>query len=392
MSNAACLINEQLMNAFIGKYYETNKSSFTGSQVESDLGIEFDYSVNGTPVLSLTQNIQLEESIGSTTPSFSISMNPVLVNLYSYQDGKKGDLIKSSSFLMVFSGVFALSGNKINVVHLTAKVTGDEDERMMNYVVNRKVVPELEQKLSGIDFPEGFDVLGSSVNIKPLGITKNENLLWLDISINGGGGTTSISLGNQSPQLAVGLNNDAIQRILDSFGMFPMNKSYHSSDSAFGFGYSADFSAYINKPVISLNGNSAVAHVSISPHLDLTVKNWIKNFHLHPGLPQVNAGVNIHLSAEGNNAVLRLNLASLEFNFHSSWPWPFSKFEEAIMGWISSAVKGQVASAIESALSGVNPTLFTLPGSIPGTGIPASLSFASLGFVNSAAVGVVNVT
>lgn len=392
MSNCVFLINSQLLNLFLDRYFNQNPGSFAGSETESDLDIQFDYAVKTQPVFSLSDDINLPDPVTPNTPSFSVKFPQVPVNLYDYENGKRGDLLESSVFCITFSGVFALSNNTMSVADLTARVTGTANVKLMNYVVNNKVVPALQNLLSGLTYPQVFNILGKNITLQPAGIFKCGDNLEADVIVDGGGGETALGLGDASPQFAVGLNSDALQRIVNGMGGFPLSKSYSKSDSVLGWGYEADFTVKINTPRVSLRDNQMAANLTINPSLDLKVKNWIKHFHHSVGLPDVNATLGAKVVSQGNKVLLMLELASLNFNFPSDWPWPFSKIEDAVMKWIEDAVKLGVESTIKDALFKVCTTLFTLPASIPGTVIQAQLSINKLGVDSSSLVGVIDVS
>lgn len=392
MSNAVFLINSQLFNLFLDRYFNQNPGSFAGSETESDLSIQFDYAVKTQPVFSLSNDINLQEPVTSNTPSFSVKFPQVPVNLYDYENGKRGDLLETSVFCITFSGVFALSNNTMSVTALTARVTGTANVKTMNYVVNKKVVPALQNLLSGLTYPQVFNVLGEKVGLHPSGILKAGNNLEVDVNIDGGGGTTTLSLDDASPQFAVGLNSDALQRIVNGMGVFPLKNSFSKHDSVLGLGYKADFTVKINTPRVSLGDNKMAAKLTINPSLRLTVKNWLKDLHHSPDLPDVNVTLGAKVISQGSEVLLKLELVSLDFKFSSHWPWPFSKIEDAVMGWIEDTVKSSVESNISTALDKVCPILFTLPASVPGTTIQAQLSINKLSVDGSSLVCVIDVS
>jgi len=393
MANAISLISNDLLNLFIGRYYNANKSSFAGTEAIPDLDVEFVYTVNAVPVFSLTENIHLKEPVTDNTPSFSVTMHDVVVNLYEYENGQRGKLLDSSTFTIIISGIFVLSSNGMTVVSLNGTVEGESNVRLTNYVVNNKIVPELQNRISSIKFPQTIAVMDQDITLNPLSLTKEAGHLRLDISVDGGGGDTSLQPGSGSV-FGVALNQDAVQRIVNAIGMFPIGKSGSKESESHGYGYKVDYTASSNVPTISISGSSATAYVNINTrvHLHVYIALWPDYDHSFD-LPTARANIGLHLNQHGESASVSLSMDRLDFSLpHLDLPWPISELVDVILDWISGAVRSAIESAIVSALSNIHPPLFSLPDSFPGTSIPANLSFQSLGFADSAARGVTNVS
>ncbi|MFN8491639.1 MAG: hypothetical protein U0350_28835 [Caldilineaceae bacterium] len=390
MSNAISLINADVFTLFLNQYYATHRKDFTGAQALADFNLEFEYAVNIAPVFSLTDNIHLNTPVADNTPTFSVTMPGVVINLYEYANGQRGALQGSVTFAVIISGIFVLNNNRITITGLSGLVEGGNDMRLMNEVVNHKVISELQNRISGLSLPQVIELLGQALPIQLTALTKDTGHLRLEMTVAGGSDGCNLQLGSGSI-FGVALNQDALQRIVNLSNMFPVRQTDQTESVSGGWGYKAAYNAITDTPVIFIGGNNATATVQIYIHVDVTLVNWFKDVHISFDLPPAPATIGIHLVQHGKSATLSLNLDRLDFNLPSiDLPAPFGSLTADISNWISGPVRSTIETAVWQALQKIQPTLFALPDSLPGTNLAANFCF--FGFTNAAATGIFQVS
>lgn len=414
MSNAISFINADVFTQFLQQYYAAHRKDFVGSQVLADFDIEFEYVVNVAPVFSLTDNTHLNTSVvdntsifsvikqtetlvrknlaelSDHTPTFWVTMPEVVINVYEFDAGQRGALQGSTPFAITIRGLLVLNNNRITITGLTGLVAGANDNRLINEALSRKVIPDLQKRITEINLPQVIDLLGQGLPIQLTSLTKEAGHLCLHLNVASGEGECNLQIDDGSV-FGVALNQDALQRIVNLSPMFPVRESGDKESVSGGWGYKATYQAVTDTPVIFMGSNQATAAVKIYTHVDVTLVNWFKDVHLSFDLPPARANIGVHLEQRGKSATLSLSLDGLDFHLPSiALPSPFEGLTHDISNWLNETVKSTIETAVWQALQKIHPTLFALPDSLPGTNLAANFWF--LGFTNAAATGIFQVS
>ncbi len=375
MGNGIANTNENIIQLELTKYYNANKSEFSGSAVESELNIEYEYIFASDPRFSFSENIDIGEKVHNNAPTFSITFKKVDVTLYDYQ-GKRGNQLGIQTYAVIYSGIFELQGPRIQMDIKKAHVEGKSDVHLMDHVFNSQVIPKIQETLLGIPLPQAMLLLGSSIQFKATRLSKSNNILITDLEVEKGStGMPTLSLDKSSPLMGVALSEDAIQRIFDTISHLPFTETNHSKESYKAWGdYNYTFSSTIKKPEVTLRGNDLHAKITIdrSETIDFkpatyklfgkshTVVPGLKPSKEHPSVPDSSVDLNINISKEDNKITSNLSLRDFDFSYKSDLPFPLNKIDEILIHWVIDIVKPLVKSIVTNKLKFYKIVLFNI--------------------------------
>jgi hypothetical protein len=188
------------------------------------------------------------------------------------------------------------------------------------------------------------------------------------------------------------ISSDTINFVLPKL-IGPQSMSFDKESTSAVAGVGARGTLYITSPAISvINGSASVtANVSTTLEVGMEVLGYWTWSPM--AVPDSVATVDFELETDGQSATLHLTgVESISVTL-GNWPSGFQAVENAIEELLDVVVNA-FDDQISGALSQVHVPLFDLPQSIPGTNIPANLSFASngLGFYQESVQALITVT
>lgn len=427
MSNLLVSISENMFQLFFTEFFQANKHQFNGAVTSKELHLEVTYELSETPIIKLggtsTDRLQtlalmqlgadeqataallerggaasnlceypvsspmLKAHEQDVTPNFTLELNQVQIIAYQHDEGKRGGQIASLTCKITLSGIIFIGPDqKLYLSSLHADVSGVEglDKLALIHVINRKVVPILQEKMGGIPLPDCKEILGGRLQTHYDQVDFRDRLvnMYVTVEENRQGGMPPRGLFTPSEEtiLAVAVKEEVIRMFMDSNTPFPFRQGMEYSlpvpliTAAFG-GF-----VQVEKPQIFLHDGYADALLSIQ----VSIKLSLTIIRTHTMSIPVNIPVWFEvvptITSDSKKIKPRLHmkpLPSIKSFFPISIPWPFSMVYDAILEQFIALIQ-PVFTIIDGYVASMDITLFELGNKLPGTNLQADIRFAKV--------------
>jgi hypothetical protein len=361
-----------LINMILSRVYATQRNKFKGSG--SAAGARFAFDVTQVPVARLVPN----------TTSYNLEIDLPKVRL----TGKAGPINFDKTIAMRARGKLAISQGRLSLTSITVDTTSTSGlDQIVVGLINSFVIPRITAALASIPIPQLHHVFDSSLSAEvrtgkviagpalevgaritgQTGISAADSPSSSDISaLNNGTATNARMLGLVSG----GAVNVLIRNVLP-----PLSHGFDERASKAGFGAGIKGTVKASVPNLKITNGNAKASTTISfSGLKAGIKapligwKWVSL-----SAPDTDVVVTNSLSASGNIGLVRLTgVSSISVNLHfPSVLDPVEHLLENLLNAILSLFRGIISNAV----SGKTFELFTLPTTVPGTNLGATLSF-----------------
>lgn len=426
---------EPILNMAINEFYKQNRENFTWKGTPSASGA-FTESHGGhrwfKKPLSLATSI-LNNKIAPSF-SFDITKAPTVAliedgqeNLIINIDGLHIKLSSAASFLnqiksfektyLVIAKAFLEVSNGILKINLRSIAIDNPDviEQWANDYINDVIIPKIEESLCNIEIPQLHLIFGRPLaakiqaakviagpvfevgaiiydepNLQEANEADNRTVLR---SLIRGDSTSAAVCGLISSQAL----NYLIERNIRATIRYTINEYKKIRVGVWPLAVDIDTRLVGNftstRPVLRIRNGQASASVTVSTNLWVGIKGPLGWGDIPILVPDVNAVVDISLSNANRKGILSLDgIDTIKVEL-GDWPNQLENVKLVLTN-LFNAVLGEFKGEINRHVSGIKLELFTLPESIPGTGLNASLSFEQngLSFYESSVKALLRIT
>jgi hypothetical protein len=392
-------------NTFLDITFQNKPEYFNGSVVVSDLQTEATYNTIATPTAILNPSPTVEDfkqrllsdpvlsnkykhiiesnDITDTPPNISVVLSNVKVDFYDYENGQRGALQLSINREIQVWAVMGLNGSHIALSSLTDQVIGGAPlgNKILQKVLTNYVLPSLKGQIENIQLPQLQDILGTDLNASIANFNIVNQQFSIDASVAG------FHFADQSNKVKnvddvssgdiYGVIDGAIVNQIMKTKIPSITKPFNKSSSTAGFGAGIKGSMTFSNPSFSISGGQATATGNLSLSAQAGIKTLWWNWVPLP-VPDTVVTIKVALKTSSTEASVEITgIDSIHVNI-GNWPSILKPIESAIESLLD-AIVSIFQGAISSAVSGISINLFSLPSTIPGTDIPAKLTFPSGG-------------
>jgi hypothetical protein len=300
--------------------------------------------------------------------------------------------VKSVAVNIKVSATLALNGQSLVLSNVTA--TGDD---ILNTkaakLFTEKVVPQVQQMLSKVTLPDLTKVLGVSATVVGMQVAGGQVVVTGQVG-DGSGSVNVPTILPAFPAVTATLCGDAINALAQTKAfskIFPLTASTGAHSDNWWAGYDASASAWAGNPHVSVNGGQASGTIDVSFSAKGGIEalgQWVEpSINVSPSVPPMN--LRLVTDGSGKNVNVQFSLDGTVIPNYDI-PDALKSVASPIVNTINS-IGSAITGKINDALSSVDINAFTLPATVPGTSIPADLTFDAVGFSGNSAVGVVRV-
>lgn len=358
------------------RVYATQRNSFKGSGTNSGFAYAFD--VTQAPNAKLVPN--------STSRNIELALPKVMVSVTG------GGLNFNSNVPMLATATLAVSQGIVSLTNLRVSTASTNPiDRVVVGIINTQVIPQVAAALAGIPVPQLTNLFGSSLSANlRTGRVIAGPALEMGARLSGTSGIgaadapaaatlSSLNSGSATNALAAALVSSGAVNVLIKALIPPLSEAFDKRGSKAGFGAGIKGTIKASTPVLAISGGSGKATTTISfsglkGGIRVPIKGWTW---VSLPSPSPKVVVTNALSVSGRSGILTLTgVSSITVSF--SWPSvlkPVGSVLKSLINGILSLFRNRISNAVK----GKKFTLFTLPTTIPGTNLGATLSFASGG-------------
>jgi hypothetical protein len=387
-----------LLNACLALEFAANPGLFAGSQSAPALFLDCAYAATAAPT------VQLGPVGGSTPPAANLAITlPALdLKFYDLQQGTRGALQLEQTCTATIYGALALVGGSLTLTALLAEL--QSDDRLGDQLIQRLLNAQLRKSAQTIQLPQLQLVFGSGLRATVQSATVQQTgssspYLYLMASLGSASATAPTGTSTApaphpaaprpagatatSGVLYAAVSNAAVNALLPTLMPSPFyyNPPQQTSDSVLGFAGGARASFTMQVPTVSMSGSvTATTRVSTNAQVGFVTPfsgwDWIS-----VPVPDVTVTVNAQLGVDGSGKWGLLTLTGIGSPQLVLDDWP-SVVPDEVKDWIQALFSALVSEFVQAAsqmVQGIRIPLFQLPNTVPGTSIPASLSFTGPG-------------
>ena len=379
--NTVFYANQPLFNKLLDGYVSANMGAFSGSTVMQLLKLEFAFSLDGPPTAELGS-----QSAGG---NMALHFDRVSLRIYEHSDGKRGALKNTLPVKVAVTGTLGLNGQNLGLTGLKATGSGRLDERAAK-IMNQQVIPQFQAQVAKIPLPDFSKVVGLPLTFTGLNVVNNRIELFANIG-NTAGSPSFPSPNPSFPAIIAGISSGVISQLASS--KFPgANESVRDGHKGWAGEWEASAHAKANKPQVQISNGRGFGSIHVeagaAAGLKLPFSDWIR--------PGITVGVRtpplslrLDKTNHGKQIIVKVYLdGKLGLDFEL--PGPLKPVGDAILGVFQPLVT-LITNAINTGLNQITINAFSLPGQIPGTPIPANLTFQETVFKGNAVVAVIKV-
>ena len=412
-----------LLNQVVSMYYAQDPGFFNLSQVVTTLNVEFEGKIKNAPIVELSpltarEVVRLyntsrslgkdhaqyvtDEPLPLDPPNFGLSMDPLTISIYEYDNGQRGVLLKSADFTVVTYGIFGVGNGKLVLTSLASKVTGGSggDDPLVKKIMDGFVLPSLAARVQGMELPQFQGIFGTGLNARIANVTIDKQVFNLFATIAAGAAETPVKIDAAAAPVKIdavadpaNINAYVAGNAINILGQQIIGPQQYNFDQDAGGSFgAAGIRGRINmsRPSISINGSAATAGAGISISAEGGIKLfWTWSWVPLP-IPNTKVAIDIALRSNSTDAYIEITgVQSIHVDL-GNWPGILSPVKSVIEGLLN-AIVGAFRGQISNAVSGTKIKLFDLPATIPGMNVPARLSFTTLQFANSGVTASINV-
>jgi hypothetical protein len=380
-----------LLTMVVHRVYATQRNSFKGSGTSSGFAYSFD--VTEAPGAALIPN--------SAARNVELALSKVMITVTG------GGLNFNANVPMLATATLAVSQGIISLTNLKVTTTSANPiDRAIVAIINTQIIPQISAVLAGIPVPQLTNLFGSglSASLRTARVIAGP-ALELGAGITGRSGIgaadapaaatlASLNNGSATNALAAALVSSGAVNVLIKALIPPLSESFDNRGSKAGFGAGIKGTIKATTPVLAISGGSGEATTTISfsglkGGIRIPVKGWTW---VSLPSPSPKVVVTNTLSVSGRSGILTLTGVS-SITVSLNWPSvlkPVGDVLKTLLNGILSLFRGKISNAVK----GKKFTLFTLPTTIPGTNLAASLSFAQggLGYMKGSVQALVRMT
>lgn len=367
-----------ILDLTLSKVYQKYPAQFRGSGTAS--GFNYSFEVTKAPTATLvagvaTHNIVISLANTKITVTAASGAGPGINQVLPF---------KAKAKLRIVGGVLSITGLTVFIDNPTGI------DALIVAVINAQVVPKLQQTLNGITLPQLDKLFGSSLSPQVRtgqvisGPALEIGARFANVTNLGTADAppqaniTSLNNGTATNALVIGMvSDDAVNKLIKPL-IPPLSDTFNKSGSIPGFGAGIKGTIRATTPVLTIVNGVGKAKTTVSVSLQAGIKVPIFGWTWKSiPVPDVEVVVNNALSTSGNKATLTLTgISSLHVEL--DWPGFLSPVESLVEGMLD-AVVNLFKGKINNAVAGKKFDLFTLPSTIPGTSLGATLSFETNG-------------
>jgi hypothetical protein len=362
-----------LLTMVVHRVHATQRSSFKGSGTSS--GFAYTYDVTQAPNATLVPN--------STARNIELALPKVVITATGGGLNFNGNVpMLATATLAVSQGILSLTNLKV-----TAQSSSPID-RAVVALINTQVIPRISAVLAGIPVPQLTNLFGSGLSASlRTGRVIAGPALEMGARLGGKSGIgaadapaaatrSSLNSGSATNALAAALvSSDAVNVLIKAL-IPPLSESFDRRGSKAKFGAGIKGTIKATTPVLAITNGSGKATTTVSfsglkGGIRIPIKGWTW---VSLASPSPKVVITNTLSVSGRSGILTLTGVS-SITVSLSWPSvlkPVGSVLASLLNGILSLFRGSISKAVK----GKQFTLFTLPTTIPGTNLAATLSFA----------------
>lgn len=377
--NTAFFANEPLFDMIMARYVAANGNAFGGSKPVPLLGIEFVFGLDAPPTVQLAP----QQAGGNIAFRF----DRISLSIYAYQDNRRGELKSTLPVQVTVTGTLGLNGQYLGLTGLRATGGGKLDKKAAA-MMNETVIPQFQAQVAAIPLPDFTKVVGLPVSLTGLQVEGNRVQVFAQVGSSGD--VPTAPAGNPDfPAITASIGGGVINELAGK--QFPGAAArVGDQNSSAGFGYKGEAWAQANNPQVYISNGEGLGSIHVSAGASGGIQafgHWVEH--------GISVGINtpplnLRLVNRGNGVTVKVYLnGNISLNF--GLPGVLEKVAGSILSVIR-PLADAITGAINSGLDHINIDAFTLPDTIPGTGFPASLSFADTSFRGNAVQAVIRVS
>jgi hypothetical protein len=389
-----------ILNMALRLVYQREPQRFRGSGSVAAQGLQYTYQVTAAPTAVLGPGAS-----GAPAHNLQFRMSAVRVVVTRTSDGRT---LYDVTYPMTAYVMLGLSGGRVSISSLSITVSGGGDA-VLQQVINSFVVPSLRTSLNSIALPQAANIFGTGLsasvqaaNVVPAG--GGQHALRVGAAFAGRTGIGAadapgpadlarLNGGSATNAAMLGLVSAGAVNALVSTAVGPITDTFDKRASKLGFGAGIKGTIRASTPVIAISRGLGSAKTKVSISLEAGIRvplkgwTWVK-----VPVPDANVVVDMRLMTPNTRtgAVELTGVQSIKVNIN--WPSvlrPVGDLLEGLINGVLTLFRGKISAAVR----GKRFNLFELPTTIPGTGIPATLSFAAggLSFFGGSVRGLITV-
>jgi hypothetical protein len=378
-ADAMVFANEALFNLLLSRYVSANPGALSGIQPVPLIDVEFVFSGNGAPTTDLAPQPD-GGNIGIHVP--------LLLKVFSMRTNPH-TLQKTVPINVRVSGTLALQGQTLGLTGLTATGEGGTLDARAAEMFNALVVPTISRAVASIPMPDLTKVIGVPVQVEDVEVVNRQ--VAVSARVAGGSGQLAITpTPFEDPAVTAAISGDAINALARA-QFQPVVAPVGGPHTTAGFGYDAEAEAGADNPRVQIAGGQAEGTIDVWASAKAGVEvagTWIR--------PSVNVSsrvppLGLRLATDSSRANLNVKVylnGTVHFDF--GLPSELQKYADDILS-VLGTLDDAITAKINDALSPISIRAFTLPSTVPGTNLSASLSFIDQRFAGDGAMAVVRV-
>jgi len=376
--------NEALFDVMLARYYAAHQSEFAGSVPAEDLDALYEFAATARPTIDLSPR--------TDGANVAIVFSSVTIKMYDYAHGQRGQLTETDTVGLTMTGTLGLSGQSLALSSLTSTATGSQDARAAARVIDKRLIPQYQAEVQNMPLPDLRRLLGFAVTVT--GLTVANHLVQVRAQLGSpndpapGWSRAPMTQAGVIAAISDGGINDLLSQV---FHGVSREADAPTTDTWF-VGFRAGARASAENPRITIRGGTATGSIQVSAGVSAGVEtagHWTDvPISISVSTPPI--GLRLVTDNAGKSAVLTFYLNGT-VALHSDLPSILGKFADSVLGVIDS-VANEITTAINEALDRIRIVVFTLPDTIPGTKLSATLKFDALEVSGNSVIAAVLVT
>lgn len=379
--NTAITVNESLFNTFLGRYIEANGSMFGGGKAIPALGIEFVYGLDGPPTVQLAP----QEGGGN----IALHFDQVSLSIYAYQNGSRGERRNQIPVKVVVTGSLRLIGTNLSLTDMKASGTGKLDEKAAA-MMNETVIPRFQAQVAHIPLPDFTRIIGTPVTVTDLEVGGNQMRVFANVGHSNDRPLLPEAVPDY-PAIIASISSGVINELAAM--QFPGAQEHVGSSGSNWLGsYEASAGAGADRPQVHIANGQGYGSINVSAHAsagfkaNLPFADWVR-----PGvsISERTPPLSLRLITHAKSVIVKVYMdGNIAIGF--DLPSPLDKVADGILS-IFRPLADAITGAVNSGLDMISINAFVLPNEIPGTNIPADLTFVETGFKGNSVQAVIRV-